>query len=180
MKQDPELLIALAAHYRDRDDVRVLVHSGGPALEYLRARGEEQGLPNLVVRGFVPFDALPDVLGAADVMLASIHRDAGRYSVPSKVMAYLCAGRPVVLSVPHDNLAGRIVDGENAGVVVEPGDVTGFLAAADRLLGAPEERALMGGNARRYAESAFAIEPIADRFERILARAVNGSAEPVP
>ncbi len=95
------------------------------------------------------------------------------YSVPSKVLSYLCAGRALLVSVPAENLAGRIVAREGAGVVVEPGDRDEFLTAAERLLGSPDERARMGANGRRYAESAFAIEPIAERFEEVLGRVLR-------
>jgi colanic acid biosynthesis glycosyl transferase WcaI len=172
MKQDRELVLQLALRHRERTDVRVLVLSGGPELDYLRERARELGLRNLILRGFVPWDEVPDVLGSADVLIASIHRDAGRYSVPSKVLSYLCAGRALLVSVPAENLAGRLVAREEAGVVAEPGDVDSFFSAASRLLDLPEERARMGANARRYAESAFAIGPIADRFEGVLERAM--------
>jgi colanic acid biosynthesis glycosyl transferase WcaI len=174
MKQDRDLMLELASRHRDRDDVRVLVLSGGPELDHLRRRGREEGLDNLILRDFAPWEELADVLGAADVLIASIHRDAGGYSVPSKVLSYLCAARALLVSVPAENLAGRIVAREEAGIVVEPGASGDFLAAAERLLSSPEERARMGANARRYAESAFAIGPIADRFEAVLRGAVSG------
>ena len=87
----------------------------------------------------------------------------------------MCAGRPLLVSVPGVNLAGRIVARQEAGIVVEPGDPDAFLAAAERLLSSPEARSRMGANGRHYAESAFAIEPIADRFERILRGVVSGT-----
>lgn len=179
MKQDRDLLVELAARLRSRDDVRVLVLTGAPELAYLRGRARELGLENLLLRDYVPFDRLPDVLGAADVLIASIHRDAGRYSVPSKVLSYLCGGRPLLVSVPADNLAGRIVAREEAGAVVEPGDLNGFLAAAERMVDSPEARARMGANGRRYAEASFRVEPIADRFEAVLRRA-GGAAGASP
>ena len=176
MKQDRELLLELALRHRDREDVRVLALSGGPELEYLRDRARELGLRNVILRDFVPWDEVPDVLGSADVLVASIHRDAGGYSVPSKVLSYLCAARPLIVSVPAENLVSRIVAGDNAGLVVEPGDTGEFLAASDRLLSSPDERARMGENARRYAESAFAIGPIVDRFEEVLRGAASREA----
>jgi len=180
MKQDPDLIVALAERYRDRDDVVVVVHSGGPGLEYLGARRRTLDLPNLLVRDFVQWNELPDVLGAADVLLATIHAGAGSYSVPSKVMSYLCAGRPLLVSVPEENLAGKIVREAQAGLVAGPGDRDAFLAAAERLLASAEDRARMGANARRYAESTFAIGPIADRFEGVLGHAVDLGVEGAP
>ena len=177
MKQDPDLLLDLAEHFGGQAGVRIVVHSGGPELEHLRARASTRGLENLNLHGFAPWRQLPDVLGTADVALASIHHDAGRYSVPSKVLSYLCAGRPLLISVPAANLSATIVRRAQAGIAVEPGDTRAFLAAADRLFDEPDERVRMGANARRYAEAVFAIEPIADRFEEILVRAVTG-AEP--
>ena len=50
--------------------------------------------------GFQPFEVLPDVLGSADVLVAILEPDAGVFSVPSKVLSYFCAGRPVLLAVP--------------------------------------------------------------------------------
>lgn len=175
MKQDPELIIVLAQHYRDRDDVRVVVHTGEPGLGYLQERGRRLGLGNLLVRPFVAWDRVPDVLGAADVLLATLHGDAGRYSVPSKVLTYLCARRPLLISVPADNLASRVVAEHQAGIVVEPGDPRAFLDAARRLHASSHERERLGANARRYAETHFAIEPIADRFDRVLRDALSHS-----
>jgi len=177
MKQDPELLLDLASCFRDRDDVRVVVHSGGPTLGHLAQRQQELRLPNLVLRDFVSWERLPDLLGAADVLVASIHRGAGKYSVPSKVMSYLCAGRPLMVSVPADNLAGKIVSREGAGLVIEPGDRVSLLQAAERLYASCEDRATMGLRARRYAESSFEIGPIAERFESILTSANGGGVD---
>ena len=171
MKHDPELIARLAEAVRDRADVRVVVLSQGPGADYLRRQREARGLANLVVRGYEPFERMPDVMGAADVLTAILEPDAGAFSVPSKVLAYLCAARPLLLAVPPENLAARIVAREEAGLVVAPGDLDGFVAAARRLLEAPEARAAMGANARRYAEAAFDIESITDRFEAVLTRA---------
>ena len=77
---------------------------------------------------------LPDVLGSADVLVAILEADAGVFSVPSKVLSYFCAGRPVLLAVPRENLAAKIVVESGAGLVVEPSDVAGFCRAAQQLI----------------------------------------------
>jgi glycosyltransferase involved in cell wall biosynthesis len=168
MKHNPELIARLAEAVRDRADVRVVVLSQGPGAEYLSEQKEKRGLTNLVVRGYEPFERMPDVMGAADVLTAILEPDAGAFSVPSKVLAYLCAARPLLLAIPPENLAGRIVAREAAGLVVAPDDVAGFVAGARRLLDDADARAEMGRRARAYAEAAFDIGRITDRFEAVL------------
>ena len=48
-----------------------------------------------------------------------IEADAGKFAVPSKVPSYMCAGRPILLAAPKENLAARTVARANAGIVVE-------------------------------------------------------------
>ncbi|GIV57346.1 MAG: glycosyltransferase WbuB [Rhodothermaceae bacterium] len=168
MKHDPGLLVHLARHFRDAPDVRVVVVSEGLGADWLREQQAAHGLDNLLLLGFQPFERLPDVLGAADVLLALLEPDAGVFSVPSKVLTYLCAARPVLLAVPPENLAARIVAREEAGRVVAPGDADAFLRAAEALLADGDLRARLGRNARAYAERTFDLERITDAFERVL------------
>lgn len=159
-KHNPALLEA-AAQAVDGD---VLVFSEGPAANTLRA-ASEQGLANLSVRDWLPFDDLPKALASADVLVVILEKDAGVFSVPSKVLTYMCVGRPIVAAVPANNLAARLIRDTRAGLVCEPDDVVGFVAAIEQLRADPAARQAMGAAARAYAERTFAIEPIAARFD---------------
>ena len=168
MKHNPELLLGIAERFRDRDDVRVVVISEGRGADWLRQMKQEKSLENLLVLDFQPFEQFPSVLASADVLVSILEPDAGVFSVPSKVLTYLCAGRPVLLAVPSENLAARIVVGNEAGRLASPSDVPGFSDAAASLLADEPLRARLGQNARRYAESHFDIEAIANRFDEII------------
>jgi len=168
MKHNPGLLLELA-RMLDRDAAgKLVVISEGAGVEWLAQEAARQGVGSLRCLRFQPFDVLPDVLGSADVLVAILEADAGVFSVPSKVLSYLCAGRPLLLAVPKENLAAKIVSECGAGLVVEPGDLSGFCAAAKQLVESPELRAQLGQAARRYAETHFDIHRIGDQFERIL------------
>jgi len=95
------------------------------------------------------------------------------FSVPSKVLSYHCAGRPILGAMPAANLASRIVARQGSGVCVEPGDVDGFLAQASRLKEDAAWREKCGHAAREYAETHFDIRAIADRFEGVFERAMG-------
>jgi glycosyltransferase involved in cell wall biosynthesis len=155
-----------------------LVAASGSGLEALHAEKAAHGLDNLKIIGLVPFEQYPEVLASADVLCSVIERDAGVYSVPSKVLSYLCAGRPILLAAPAENLAAKTVAGHRAGLVVDPEDQAAFLSAADALYRDDAMRAVMGRAGRAYAERHFPLPRIADQFEAMIAQ--TGFTPPGP
>jgi glycosyltransferase involved in cell wall biosynthesis len=93
--------------------------------------------------------------------------------VPSKVLTYHCAGRAILGAIPRENLSARTIQANGAGVVVDPGDTDGFIAAARRLIDDPASRIRMGEAARRAAEVTFDIDRITDEFLAVLTEAVG-------
>lgn len=168
LKHDPGVLLQLALRFRSRSDVRVVVVSEGDAADGLRAQAAAHGLESLLVVGFQPYERLPDVHASADVLLVLLEPGLSAFSVPSKVLTYHCAGRPLLAAMPHENLAARVVERSGAGIVVEPGNHEAFLASAERLLADGPLRERLGRNARAYAERTFDVVAVADRFERVL------------
>ena len=67
-----------------------------------------------------------------------------------------------------------------AGLAVPPTASGPLLAAADRLLDDPAERARLGCNAREYAMTTFGIDGIADRFEAVIAGAAESAGRDAP
>ena len=112
------------------------------------------------------------MLASADVLLAILEADAGAYSVPGKILSYLCSGRPVLGAIPKENLAARIITGSGAGIVVDPNSTEDFVRGAVALLGDPGLRRDLGVRARQHAENHFNIETITDKFERVFAASV--------
>ena len=169
MKHNPGMLVELARAMAPETDVRVLVVTEGLGAEFLQEQKKRNGLDNLIILPFQPFGEMPSVLASADVLIALLEPDAGVFAVPSKVLTYLCSGRPLLLAVPAENLAARTVMEARAGIVVHPSDTEAFLVAARELFHSPDIRATMGENGRKYAESEFDVDRIATRFEEILA-----------
>jgi glycosyltransferase involved in cell wall biosynthesis len=175
MKHNPDLLRQLALCFHGDPAVHVVVISEGPGAEYLQRAKMEQHLANLTLLPFQPFCEMPEVLASADVLVAVLESDAGVFSVPSKVLSYHCAERSILGAMPRQNLAARIIGQAQSGPCVEPGDVAGFLSAAEQLRRDPSACLAMGNRARTYAEREFEIGRIADRFLAVIqaARGAN-------
>ena len=167
MKHNPQLLLGLAEKYRDNREIRIVVISEGIGAEWLAARKKEQDLGNLLLFPYQDFGALPEVMASGDVLCAVLEEDAGIFSVPSKVLTYLCAARPLLLAVPQINLAARIIHQQKAGLTVPPADVPAFLEAAEQLRSNSELAARCATSAREYAKNNFKIEEIAVKFVNI-------------
>jgi colanic acid biosynthesis glycosyl transferase WcaI len=177
-KHRAELLVSLARRVRDEDAV-VLVVSEGEGADLLTARTSSSAdLDNLRVLPYQPFEYLPDVLATGDVLIVLLEPNAGRWSVPSKTLSYLCAGRPILAAMPPANAAARLVtERAHAGLVVEPHDDEGFCAAAEKMLAEPEVWKAAGARGREFAEQHFARDLIADSFERVLGLARASTAD---
>ena len=171
MKHDPAVLVRLAQEFEER--AQVVVVSQGAGAAWLTQAIESHNLTNLVVLPYQDSDQLPAMYASAEVLLVLLTEDAGQFSVPSKILTYLCAKRPVLAAIPAENLAARILEASRAGFVTAPTDHTDFLRKAEILLGAPELRQTMGEKAEAWATKHFEIGRITDRFERVIQQACS-------
>jgi colanic acid biosynthesis glycosyl transferase WcaI len=170
LKHNPGLLVGLARQVIDGGQpVQLVVVNQGPAEELLREEAARQGVP-LLLLPFQPYERLSEVLGTGDVLVVLLEQDAGAFSVPSKTLSYLCAGRPILGLMPAENLAATLVSRVDGCVL--PPQPEALPAAADwvrTVLGDWEHSSSLGKAARVLAEQEFALAGCADSFEQILA-----------
>lgn len=171
-KHNPNVLLDVAASIRDRSiHAELVVISEGLGRQFLdEAIAREPSLP-LRTLDYVPYEQLAKVLASADVLLVILERDAGKFSVPSKVLTYLCAGRAIVGLLPGQNAAAATIRASGAGLAIDankPESAQEFVDAVLRLICAPEEAATAGHSGRIYAERLFDIESISDNFQSVL------------
>lgn len=174
LKHDPHQLLDLALNLQSEPDTMLVVVSEGPYADWLSKQCDLLELDRVRVLPFQRFEDFPDVLGSADIAIAVLEPDAGAFSVPSKILSYLCGGRPIVLSSPPENLAARIIRGCDAGRVVDAGDRAAFVQAVRLFLADRQLREATGRRARAHAESAFDIDLVATRFESVFRGVLNG------
>jgi colanic acid biosynthesis glycosyl transferase WcaI len=168
LKHDPSILAELATSLRDsHPGARVVVVSEGKGREWLETHKAQEGAANLVLLDFQPYEDLPEMMASADLLVAILEPDASKFSVPSKVLTYLCSQRAVLGVLPPDNSVAEILSSEEAGVVVDPVDRARVVKEAAALLDDGDRRHAMGRAGRRYAERTFSPEAAAEQFLRV-------------
>jgi len=167
LKHDPEHLVSVARAL-DPATERLVVITEGLGRDHLERAKAAEGLDAMVLSDFVPYEMLSDVLSTAEVCIVLLEEDAGTFSVPSKVLSYLAAGRAIVGAMPEANLATTTIAKAGAGTVITPGSYSEFAAGVVDLLGDAETSNQMGLNARAYAEEAFDAAEIAARVSAFI------------
>ncbi|MBO9732227.1 MAG: glycosyltransferase family 4 protein [Chitinophaga sp.] len=176
LKHNPAILVAAARHFRQHSGVVFIVISEGLGADYLQKEKQRHGLDNLLVLPFQDFKQMSEVLGTADVLLAILEKEAGIYSVPSKVLTYLCAQKPIVVAMPLSNLSATIIHNNEVGYCVSPDDERGFCKYLELLVDNQTLRRKLGQNGRAYAERTFDIQRIGNEFMEIFNKTIEAAA----
>ncbi|HBJ93469.1 glycosyltransferase family 4 protein [Ponticaulis sp.] len=165
-KHDPFLLWQLASE----TEANVVVVSAGVGFDELKKLQDAAPKGNLILLPLQPFERFSEVLSTASVFVGVLEEEAGQFSVPSKVLSYLCANKPTVLSAPLENLASEIIKTTGAGKVVAPGQREEFIQSVAYYLEHPVDAEKAGAAGRAYAEQHFDLDKVGRRFEDIFKR----------
>jgi len=110
-----------------------------------------QGLPNVRFLPLQPAERFNEFLNVGDIHLIPQRRDASDLVMPSKLLAILSAGRPVIATAPPDSEIARTL--ADVGAIASPEDSTALATAIQELGADPARRRSMGAAAARLARS---------------------------
>lgn len=164
-----ETLLDAAAELRDPAAYRFRVVGEGARRAALEAKARAAGLTNVEFAGERPRHEVRRWIAESDACAVLLRRtDVFRTVVPSKMLEIMAVGRPILLGVEGE--ARDLLQRAGAGIPVEP-ENGGQLAAAIRsLAGDPQRCGQMGEAGRRFVESEFLRERLAENYARLLAR----------
>jgi colanic acid biosynthesis glycosyl transferase WcaI len=167
-----EVLVEVARLLRDRPNLLILCIGEGVRKQQMIDLGRSLGLENIRFLPFQPRERLAEVQGAANATILTMRPEYSDASVPSKLISYFAAGRPVICAASRDTSVARIVSEAGSGIVTEPGD-PGALARAIVELAADSTCAEgMGSAARKYFEQHFTLDRAYGQFSALLKETV--------
>jgi glycosyltransferase involved in cell wall biosynthesis len=132
------------------------------------AQREARGLYNLLLPGRFPVETMPALMRRASVLLVTLKKEEiFAATIPSKVQAYLSAGRPVLACL--DGEGATLIQDADAGLSVPAQDAAGLAKAILQLYQmTPHELDTLGGNGHQYFMVHFEHEKLMDELLVIL------------
>jgi glycosyltransferase involved in cell wall biosynthesis len=171
-----DTVLAAAKLLRNEKDVRFVLVGSGSRSEWLQQEISRLGLQNIKMPGRFPPSDMPGILAQASAVLVSLVKDPiiGQ-TVPSKVQAYLAAGKPIIASL--DGEGARVVMESGGGLACPAEDAQALADAVIRLRDAPpEELQQMAQCGLMYYAQHFEPSLLAKRLAQILADVVHGAS----
>ncbi len=158
-------LVDAAEMIQPSPKLQIFLLGDGPTKSQLVQDVEARRLSNIHFLDPIPALQMPGWLATADIALVTLKTYIPG-AVPSKLYEAMAAGKPVVLVASGE--PAEIVNQHRAGIVVEPGDITGLADALQRLAANPALRRELGANGRRAAEQYYDRNVIVDQFAQFL------------
>jgi colanic acid biosynthesis glycosyl transferase WcaI len=153
-------MLDVAERLLDDRRIRIVFVGEGESLAALQQGAGDRKLDNMVFSPFQPRERLAEVQAMADISIVTMRPDAEHISVPSKVLGYMAAARPVLVAAAQDSETARFVIESGAGIVVPPGDPQAIAAAILAAVDKPGEMQEMGNRGRQFLEENLSREHI--------------------
>ncbi len=166
--QAVETLLEAAIQLKNDPEIRLVLVGSGSRLAWLQAQKQAHQLDNLLLPGRFPMETMPQIFERADVLLVSLRdEEIFAQTIPSKIQAYLAAGRPIITSLRGEG--ARVVMEAGAGRACEPEDPGALVALICTMKSLPAaELQAMGKAGKAYFYEHFEMGSQVTRLVQIL------------
>lgn len=145
-----EIILSCAQRLKGRSDIIFLLVGEGVVKDRIKVQAEELGLTNIKMLPFQSREILSQVLSSADLAVVTIQKGRGLSSVPSKVLGYMAAARPVAASLDKNSDTARFIERAGCGVCVPAEDAKALTEAIRELCQDPAQRLKLGQKGRHF------------------------------
>lgn len=169
-------IVDTAEHLRYHKNIRFLIAGTGSMAQEMNDALKAKNLTNVILLGELDRKFMPDLLKRADLLLVTLRDDPVlNLTIPSKLQAYMQAGRPIVGAVNGE--CARQIKLSKAGLAVPAEDSQGLAEIVLILMQKTSmQRLEMCQSAQAYFEENFEADKATDRLVNILNGVVNGKA----
>lgn len=147
--------------------IQFVLVGGGVEVERLQQKAKKMQLANVLFLPRRPVSEIGQILNLADVLLVHLKDDPlFKITIPSKMQAYMAAGRPILVGVRGD--AADLVECAKAGISCAPENPISIAESVEQLFAMLRTQLeAMGNNGREYYERELSLRVGVRRFEEI-------------
>ena len=162
--QAVQVIVEAACLLREYANIHFVILGEGSRWKWMQQEAHRLGLSNLHLPGRFPVETMPGFMQAASVLLVTLaDQEIFKATIPSKVQAYLAAGRPIIACLNGEG--AELVVEAGAGLAVPAEDGAALAEAVLRLYHMdPQQRDAMGERGRLYCASHFAHDMLVDQL----------------
>lgn len=163
-------VLEAASLLRDMREIQFVLIGDGIEAAALKSNVNKQGLENVRFIQRQPAERMPHLYALADVLLVHLKRDPlFEITIPSKTIAYLACGRPILCAVAGDT--ADVVRHSGAGMVCPPEEPEALAGAVRGLYAMPRSRReALGQAGRRTFLENYTRRVLVDRYEALFAQ----------
>ena len=172
-----EVVVEAASRLKSYQDILILLVGAGYAKDRVEARARGLGLKNIRFLPFQPRKRLSEVQAIADVSLVTLAPGRGKTSLPSKVLGYMAAARPVIAAVDDDCDTAELIRKAHSGLVVPPAQPEILADAILNFSQDSEARKVAGENGLKYFERYFERRHVTAKYIDLIKGLSAGSIE---
>lgn len=171
--QSVETLVEVADKLRHLFGLRIVLVGSGSMLTWIENQKQSRELDNLILAGRFPVSEMPQFFSRATGLLVTLKREEiFAYTIPSKIQAYLAAGRPIIAAL--DGEGARVVEEAGAGLTCPAQDAAGLARCIEQLYQmSSAERDKLGQAGRGYYLEHFEMSRQSRRLVEILESRIN-------
>ncbi len=166
--QSVDTLLLAVERLKYLTDCKFVIVGSGSMLGWIEEQKAQKGLDNLILAGRFPPSEMPQFFSRAGGLLVTLKREEiFAYTIPSKIQAYLAAGRPIIAAL--DGEGARVVEASKAGLTCPAEDANALAQCILQLYGmSREKREQMGKAGRAYFLEHFEMTSQSRRLVELL------------
>jgi glycosyltransferase involved in cell wall biosynthesis len=158
----------------NKKDVYLLIAGDGSSLQQCKEHAIKSGNSRIVFYNPWPASETSLLLRTADVFILPTRGDQSLSSVPSKLIGYMLAARPVIATVNVNSETTQIIHDAKCGWVIPPDSSEDLAFMINRVLKIDKERlSKLGQSGREYALKYFSSEACLPKVIRVFKNELN-------
>jgi glycosyltransferase involved in cell wall biosynthesis len=181
LAQSLDIVLDAAALLQTQSDIQFLLIGDGVDKARLQQLAVDRNLTNVRFYPQQSIQDMPSIYACADALIVHLRRDPlFSITIPSKTIAYLASGRPVVCALEGDG--ADVVRAAGAGIICNPEDSKALAESVLQLYDMPrEQREQLGQAGRAHYLSHYTrrilVDQYCDLFGKIVDQRRNGKQQ---